>query len=653
MASTPSRRRTTVTAFVIIALVAATALLGIRLTTGKWWPAPDTPQEALAAAIQDSPQSLLAPALAELATVGPTSSTAGSGASAADSGTASPSASASSTATAGASPSSSPSATASSDPSASAQPTSPAPSASADSSPAAEPSSAPKPTGDVILVDLNGDGREDAAQLLALTSSGGTQWMVAAALARDGQEPVIVPAALVGANLTNLTLAAPAGADSGAAGASDAGGTDAGGTDASASAEASPAGSSTTPGDGAASPTHDSAPSADSAATPGASGETSAPVLTARGTALTTRADPTTFTAQLRLTGASGSEPRFAVALDLDPAADEAPAAGDASATPAKAGEASIDAGSLTVTDAKTTKATKDAKDAPSVTVDRTLEFGQPADLHVTVPDTHTLRLEGMSDDVRVLATDSDGKDHPVNAQGIVPGSGELTIRASTQRTVTAPLALTATLTPKPAPEAEKAPAQSAPTHPTHTADGRPIMYFTFDDGPADATPQILAILARNNAKGTFFMLGNAGASHGDLVTRVRGEGHAVGNHSYSHPSFTHRTNEQIQHELSSTAAVIGATTCTRPPYGATDGRVRGVLRDAGQTQELWTIDTLDWKKPGADAIVNEILNHAAPGAVVLMHDGGGDRSQSIAALERVLPDLAQRGYVFQALPEC
>lgn len=622
MASTPSRRRTTVTAFVIIALVAATALLGIRLTTGKWWPAPDTPQEALAAAIQDSPQSLLAPALAELATVGPTSSTAGSGASAADSGTASPSASA--------------------------QPTSPAPSASADSSPADEPSSAPKPTGDVILVDLNGDGREDAAQLLALTSSGGTQWMVAAALARDGQEPVIVPAALVGANLTNLTLAAPAGTDSGAASASDAGG-----TDASASAAASPAGGSATPGDGAASPTHDSAPSADSAATPGASGETSAPVLTARGTALTTRAEPTTFTAQLSLTGASGGEPRFAVALDLDPAADEAPAAGNAAATPAKADAASIDAGSLTVSDAKDTKGATDAKDAPSVTVDRTLEFGQPADLHVTVPDTHTLRLEGMSDDVRVLATDSDGKDRPVNAQGIVPGSGELTIRASTQRTVTAPLALTATLTPKPAPEAEKAPAQSAPTHPTHTADGRPIMYFTFDDGPADATPQILGILARNNAKGTFFMLGNAGASHGDLVTRVRSEGHAVGNHSYSHPSFTHRTNEQIQHELSSTAAVIGATTCTRPPYGATDGRVRGVLRDAGQTQELWTIDTLDWKKPGADAIVNEILNHAAPGAVVLMHDGGGDRSQSIAALERVLPDLAQRGYVFEALPEC
>ena len=87
-----------------------------------------------------------------------------------------------------------------------------------------------------------------------------------------------------------------------------------------------------------------------------------------------------------------------------------------------------------------------------------------------------------------------------------------------------------------------------------------------------------------------------------------------------------------------------------RPPYGATDDNTRQYAAELGMAVVLWTVDTQDWRRPGTQAIANHLLSHAKPGAIILMHDGGGDRSQTIAALKTALPQLQEQGYVFRNL---
>jgi peptidoglycan/xylan/chitin deacetylase (PgdA/CDA1 family) len=85
-----------------------------------------------------------------------------------------------------------------------------------------------------------------------------------------------------------------------------------------------------------------------------------------------------------------------------------------------------------------------------------------------------------------------------------------------------------------------------------------------------------------------------------------------------------------------------------RPPYGATDANTRQYAADAGYAVVLWDIDPQDWRRPGAKVIADHVVREAYPGAIVLMHDGGGDRAQSVAALETILRELSQKGYVFR-----
>ena len=103
--------------------------------------------------------------------------------------------------------------------------------------------------------------------------------------------------------------------------------------------------------------------------------------------------------------------------------------------------------------------------------------------------------------------------------------------------------------------------------------------------------------------------------------------------------------------ELQKTAQAIGAGSafCMRPPYGATDSHTRAYAAELGYDVVMWNIDTLDWKRPGAKAVVLTVMNKVYPGAIVLMHDGGGDRTQTAAALEAVLRDLSSQGYALEA----
>ncbi len=173
------------------------------------------------------------------------------------------------------------------------------------------------------------------------------------------------------------------------------------------------------------------------------------------------------------------------------------------------------------------------------------------------------------------------------------------------------------------------------------------VVYFTFDDGPSSKwTPQILAILARHKAHATFFELGTEAAAYPDLVRQVRAAGHTVGNHTYDHKSLPGLSSDDVRTEI----ATGPASRCLRPPYGSVNQRVREIAAEKNLAVVLWDIDPRDWAKPGVDAISNKILADVTDSSIILMHDGGGDRSQTVTALERLLTVLARRGYTFHAL---
>jgi peptidoglycan/xylan/chitin deacetylase (PgdA/CDA1 family) len=219
--------------------------------------------------------------------------------------------------------------------------------------------------------------------------------------------------------------------------------------------------------------------------------------------------------------------------------------------------------------------------------------------------------------------------------------------------------------TPTPlSPSAEGGPRPGIPdidNLPTHTDDGQPILYLTFDDGPSGFSQQMIDLLADYDAQGTFFVLGQAAKSKPDLVRAMAQGGHYIANHTYSHSSLEGTSQEAFLQEVEETRQIIldialdlftldRDVRYLRPPYGATDTNTRQYSAEAGYTVVLWDIDPQDWRRPGAKVIADHVAREAYPGAIVLMHDGGGDRAQSVAALEAILSELSQKGYVFRNL---
>jgi peptidoglycan/xylan/chitin deacetylase (PgdA/CDA1 family) len=195
-------------------------------------------------------------------------------------------------------------------------------------------------------------------------------------------------------------------------------------------------------------------------------------------------------------------------------------------------------------------------------------------------------------------------------------------------------------------------------TQPAPTADDwGDTIYLTFDDGPAGSyTDEILEVLADNGAKATFFQLGENAAADPARSQAVLEAGHALGNHTWSHPDLTKLTRTEVDEEIAKAQQLLegfGAeVNCFRPPYGATNTMVNTAIADAGLAKQMWNVDTRDWSRPGTDAIV-EVLLSATPGDVVLMHDGGGNRSQTVEALAIALPQLVEQGYNFGITPKC
>lgn len=206
-----------------------------------------------------------------------------------------------------------------------------------------------------------------------------------------------------------------------------------------------------------------------------------------------------------------------------------------------------------------------------------------------------------------------------------------------------------------PAPAAEAAPGPRA----AHGEAGEPVVYLTFDDGPHPTwTPLVLEALARHGAAATFFVLGRNASVYPRLVARLAEAGHDVENHTFDHASLDRMDREAFAAEVRDTDRAIlaaageraGPVACLRPPYGAVDERTRDLAAELGKTVALWSVDPQDWRRPGAEQIASHLLANARPGAILLLHDGGGNREQTVAALEIVLAELSARGYAFALL---
>ncbi|MFE3516696.1 polysaccharide deacetylase family protein [Streptomyces sp. NPDC059166] len=180
---------------------------------------------------------------------------------------------------------------------------------------------------------------------------------------------------------------------------------------------------------------------------------------------------------------------------------------------------------------------------------------------------------------------------------------------------------------------------------------GRDAMVLTFDDGPDPRyTPLILDTLRAHDVRAMFFVCGEMAADNPGLLKEMADDGHVVGNHSWSHPLIPKLSRAAIRDELGSTSEVIEKTLGAPPlwyraPYGAWNRNSFEIGAALGMEPMAWTVDTLDWTEPGTAAIVRRVEKGAAPGVVVLSHDAGGDRSQSVAALRRYLPVLLERGF--------
>ncbi|HEX2314154.1 MAG TPA: polysaccharide deacetylase family protein [Thermomonospora sp.] len=180
---------------------------------------------------------------------------------------------------------------------------------------------------------------------------------------------------------------------------------------------------------------------------------------------------------------------------------------------------------------------------------------------------------------------------------------------------------------------------------------------LTIDDGPhPEYTPQMLDLLAEHQVTATFFIVGEMVKEYPHIARRIAEAGHQICNHTMTHPSpFDRIGGRRIHREIAEAHARIAEATGVVPkffrsPGGAWSKQVFELTAEYGMIPIGWDVDPSDWSRPGVGRIRRTLLNEAKEGSILLTHDGGGDRSQTIAALRQVLPRLKRRGMTFVPL---
>jgi peptidoglycan/xylan/chitin deacetylase (PgdA/CDA1 family) len=178
------------------------------------------------------------------------------------------------------------------------------------------------------------------------------------------------------------------------------------------------------------------------------------------------------------------------------------------------------------------------------------------------------------------------------------------------------------------------------------------VVALTFDDGPSAYTPAVLSVLQQYHVPATFFEVGEEVPRYPQYARQLTAAGYPIGNHTWSHADLTTLPPSGVAAQIDEAQAEIQAVTgttpeCLRPPYDAFNATVLNEVAARGMTTMSYSVDSKDWTRPGVGAIVQAVVGAAFPGAVVGMHDGGGDRSETIAALPQIITQLRARGYGF------
>ena len=183
------------------------------------------------------------------------------------------------------------------------------------------------------------------------------------------------------------------------------------------------------------------------------------------------------------------------------------------------------------------------------------------------------------------------------------------------------------------------------------------VIALTFDDGPwPETTNEILYILKKNNVKATFFVLGSLVERYPNQVKKIVEDGHSIGNHTWNHPYHFH-TEASARKQIEKTAAILNKvagvkTALFRPPGGYLDNGLSQYAQKRKQVVVMWSADSGDSANTSAQGLLDNVLRPAKAGGIVLMHDGGGDRSKTVWALPNMISGLREQGYRFVTLPE-
>lgn len=180
------------------------------------------------------------------------------------------------------------------------------------------------------------------------------------------------------------------------------------------------------------------------------------------------------------------------------------------------------------------------------------------------------------------------------------------------------------------------------------------VVALTFDDGPNKPyTQQILDILDEKKIKATFFVLGENVKPNLDLLQRMVSQGHEIENHGYSHDFRQYRLFDELKKSDTEIYDVIKMhTQYYRPPGGYITKFQRENIEKKGYEVILWSVDSQDWRRPGVKGIINNVIKNVYSGAIILFHDGGGLRIQTVEALKLLITDLSNQGYRFVTIRE-